>query len=205
MLKNYEKIKDGLIKQIEVGSFNYDRDYVDNEKINHNELSALRLGLMVGSVNEPIRSLLDVGYGNGFFLKWASKTIQKCYGYDIEPKYPLPDDIEEAKSITGHHYDVITFFDSLPCFRNLDFIKELRCNYVMVSMPWCHNFSDEWFEKWSQRKPDEYVWHFDDEALRRLMLKNGYMVVHYSNAEDAVKGQERRGHPNSLTGIFKKS
>lgn len=205
MLENYERDKSGAIKQVVTETFNYDRKYVDDSCVDNNELAILRLGVLIGAINKPIRELLDVGYGNGFFLKWASKTVQRCYGYDIEPAYPLPKNALKAESILGNNYDVVTFYNSLPCFRNLDFINQIKCQYIVATVPWCHNTSDEWFESWEERKPDEYVWHFNDETLQRFMLTKGYTLIHFSNIEDTIKGQVRIGLPSFLTGIFKKN
>jgi hypothetical protein len=41
---------------------------------------------------------------------------------------------------------------------DIEFVKDLKCHYVCISLPWCHYFSDEWFETWKHRKPNEHLW-----------------------------------------------
>ena len=64
------------------------------------------------------------------------------------------------------------------------------------------NFED-WFKNWKHRKPDEHIWHFNDETLTRHVLRNGYSTLHYSNAEDCLRG-EKLGYASYLTAVFRK-
>lgn len=209
MLENYERTKEGVIKQVTRNDFVYDEAYTLQKQselggeVEEERLSSLRLGLMIGSLNSTVTSLLDVGYGSGSFLKLASKVVSKCFGYDTPPAFPLPTKIRSAEDVSGRYYDVVTFFNSLEHMPEIDFIKSLRCKYIIITTPWCHNFSDDWFEKWEHRKPDEHLWHFNDESLQRFMLRRGYVCKHYSNVEDVLRGS-RVDHPNYLTSIFKK-
>lgn len=209
MIEGYEKLSTGVIKQTNPTPPAYDEQYVTryNNDLGglSNELSCLRLGLLLGSLNQPIAKLLDVGYGDGNFLDRASSVIKSCYGYDIPPNFPLPTkpNIERAKNITGAYYDVVTFYNSLEHIENLDFLKEIQCRFLAMTVPWCHNFSDDWFSNWKHRKPNEHIWHFNDETLTRFMAKMGYTIIHYSNVEDALRG-EKIGYASYLTAIFKK-
>ena len=210
MLTNYEKISTtGVIKQVEFTPPVYDTEYVIRYNASlagqADELSYLRLGLLLGSLNQSATKLLDVGYGDGNFLEKAASVIKSCYGYDISPQFPLPlkSNIELTQNITGAYYDVVTFYNSLEHMPEIDFIKDIQCQFLVITTPWCHYFSDEWFKNWKLRKPEEHIWHFSDETLLRFMRKMGYTAIHYSNAEDAVRG-EKLGYANYLTAIFKK-
>ncbi len=209
MIEGYEKLRSGVIRQISPNPPAYDEQYVTRYNTNlggrADELSCLRLGLLLGSINQSILKLLDVGYGDGNFLERASTVVKNCYGYDTSPAFPLPakTNIESVNKITGTYYDVVTFFNSLEHIDNLDFLSEIQCKFLVVTVPWCHNFSDDWFDKWKHRKPDEHIWHFNDETLIRFMAENGYTAMHYSNAEDTLRG-EKIGYASYLTAIFKK-
>jgi hypothetical protein len=98
---------------------------------------------------------------------------------------------------------VISFFDVLEHFEEIDFVKDLDCNYVYISLPWCHNFSEEWFMDWKHRRPDEHLWHFNEKSIENFFNEMGYDMVDYSNVEDLIRvsGEE---YPNILTCIFKK-
>ena len=64
-------------------------------------------------------------------------------------------------------------------------------------------FSDEWFEDWKHRNPDEHLWHFNDKSLNAFMDDMGYTKIAQSNIEDSIRKSDCE-HPNILTGIFKK-
>lgn len=207
MLDGYEKLTSGVIKHVKAVPPLYDVDYTTKYKVSlggqDDELSCLRLGLLLGATNQPIAKLLDVGYGDGNFLERASTVVQKCFGYDVSPAFPAPPNVTSVNSITGAYYDVVTFYNSLEHIPEIDFVKDIQCKYLVVTTPWCHYFSDEWFQNWKHRKPNEHIWHFNDETLSRFMRTRGYVCVHYSNAEDTLRG-EKSGYASYLTAIFRK-
>ena len=100
-------------------------------------------------------------------------------------------------------YDVVCFFDSLEHFDNIYIIKELKTDYIFISVPWCHNFSPDWFKSWYHRKPNEHLWHFNKESLLNFMSELGYNCIHTSNIEDTIR-KNNKEYSNILTAIFKK-
>lgn len=212
MLDNYEKNADGVIHQKRiVNSMQvYDKHYVDTRYNTYDEkrmqMAYYRLGFILGQIGEVPNSILDVGYGNGDFLKASSTIMNRCYGNDVS-NYPLPDKVEFVTNITAQHFNVITFFDALEHFEDIEFVKELDCDYLVVSLPWCHYFSDEWFDQWKHRRPDEHLWHFDDASLVRFADRMGYDLVSITNMEDAIRVDpvaKSEGYSNILTGVFRK-
>jgi len=162
----------------------------------------LRLGNIIGSLRRVPTSILDVGYGDGSFLKVCSNIIPECYGYDIST-YPIPEGCKQVKSFLDESYDVITFFDSLEHFEDIDFVRDLKCNAVCISVPHCHYKNDEWFKNWKHRRPNEHLWHFDKPSLKTFMHRMGYELVSYSNVEDTIR-KNNKEESNILTCIFKK-
>ena len=208
MLENYEKLPNGVIKQKEIINTiqSYNVEYVSERYNTYGEkglqMAYLRLGYLLGSIDEEIKSVLDVGYGNGDFLKVCSDIIQNCYGNDIS-NYPLPDKCVFVEDIFENEYDVTCFFDSLEHFEKIEFVSKLKSKYIYISLPWCHNKSDEWFSNWKHRREDEHLWHFNDESLVNFMLEMGYKKVRISNVEDAIR-KPINEDKNILTGLFKK-
>jgi len=204
---NYNTLENGVIKQVNYKKISYNIDY--SNKYNHygeksNYLSYLRLGVLLGALNRTPESILDVGYGNGAFLKSAKNIINHCAGLDISG-FPLPEDIHIETSLFHNHYDVICFFDSLEHFDNINIIDKLDCNYVFISVPWCHNYSPSWFMNWYHRRPNEHLWHFNDKSLIAFFQENGYEKIYMSNYEDTIrKNVSCEGHPNILSALFKK-
>lgn len=206
MLNNYEKLNNGVIHQITYNKIKYDYTYSDKynrygEKVNY--ISHLRLGALIGCIGKVPESILDVGYGNCSFLNVCSAIIPKCYGYDISD-YPVPENITKVKDFCNTHYDVITFFDSLEHMDDINIISKIRCNYVMISIPWCTYKSKEWFEKWHHRRPNEHLWHFDDKSLISFFKENNFECIHMSNLEDTIRQNDKCKPKNILTCIFKK-
>ena len=206
MLENYEKLQNSVVKQIVRKPFNYGFDYSNN----YNKLGELglrmgylRLGYITGAINKPIKTLLDVGYGNGDFLKVASEIVPNCFGSDVSNVYNLPKNCKYINDIYSQNFDVVCFFDVLEHFENIYDIKNLKAEYVVISLPNCHYFSDDWFENWKHRKPDEHLWHFNEDSLIKFMNEVGYDVINISNIEDTIRKNNEQ-YSNILSGIFKK-
>ena len=209
MLDNYEILPNGVIRQINTDNIiKYDTKYIDTyNSIGYAEnglyMSGIRLGFLLSTIDRPINSILDVGYGNGDFLKLCKKSIKQCYGNDIS-NYPLPEGVEFVDKITDKHFDVICFFDVLEHFKDISIVKDLKCDYVYISVPHCHNFSDEWFSNWKHRKENEHLWHFNKHSLLYFFWQMGYSVVRMSSIEDAIRTPVDSNN-NILTAIFKKN
>lgn len=209
MLDGYKKLPNGVIKQD--GFFQEKIKYDDNYIQTYEgfgeigvRMSHLRYGYIIGSIGNHPDSLLDVGYGNGDFLKVATQTIPNCYGTDISG-YPTPEGVEfiEWNKVFDKHFDVITFFDALEHFEDNSFVKDLKCDYVVVSLPYCHYFSDEWFKNWKHRKPDEHLWFYDAGALSTFMLEMGFLTINLTTIEDIIRKPVDE-YSNILTGVFRK-
>lgn len=206
-LKDYTFLPNGVIKQININKKRvYDKNYVNTSYNTYGDkvktISGLRLGYLIGSINKIPNSILDVGYGNGDFLNLAKSYIPNCYGSDISG-YPVPEGITFVDSIFNSFYDVICFFDVLEHFDDIYDVRKLNCEYVFISVPWCHYFSDEWFLNWKHLRPDEHLWHFNDTSLATFFNECGYSLVNKSNIEDSVRCNNQP-YQNILTCVFKK-
>lgn len=204
MISNYEYDQNGVIRQIEQTPIQYNRKYVDARYntygVLNDYISHLRLAYISGSIGRFPQSILDVGYGNGCFLSTCRKVIADCRGFDISG-YPVPENCLQVTDIFAAQHDVVTFFDSLEHCPDIYFLNKLQCNYVCISLPWCHYFSDEWFTTWKHRRPNEHLWHFDDKSLTRFMTSQGFSCINICNIEDVVRRHDF-SYPNILTGIF---
>jgi len=208
ILQNYEQLSHGIIRQININKIEYDFDYsnkYNNYEEKANYLSHLRLGVLIGAINKIPNSILDVGYGNASFLKAASSIIPTCYGSDLHNTYPLPDKCIFTNDIFKQESEVITFFDSLEHFNDIFIIDKLKCKYIMISVPWCHYFSDEWFENWIHRRPNEHLWHFNDKSLISFFESYVFKCIYQSNFEDSIRKRETfNNSENILSCIFEK-
>lgn len=204
MLKNYSIDKCGVVYQVKKNLYTYNDNYIKNsygfEPVRDN-MSHLRFGHLVGSIGRVPNQLLDIGYGNGSFLHTAQSVVKECFGSDILPAYPLPDGVCFVDDIFANYYEVVTFYDSLEHFDDIYIIGNLKCKYVVVSVPYCHYLNDKWFENWKHRKPDEHLWHFNERSLISFMSAVGFSCVNISSIEDVIR-KPVDDLANILTGVF---
>lgn len=86
------------------------------------------------------------------FCKTIETEVLHRYGHDISG-WKVPDGCEFVEDIMKDHYEVITFFDSLEHMNDIEFVKDLKCDYVCISVPCCHYFDDDWFDNWKHKNP----------------------------------------------------
>lgn len=217
MINNYRKLNTGAIKQIVIEPFKYDEKYVqdryDTYGVQCDMMSYLRYGFIVGSINKKPNSVLDVGYGNGSFLKICKNAGAETFGTDVS-HYEL----KFGKALAfdkclDKYFDVITFFDSLEHFENIDFLEKLQCEFICISLPNCmYNAiekkdgelqADAYFSNWKHRREHEHIWHFDIATLEKTMKLYKYKLINFEHIEDIIR-KPTTNFPNILTAIFKK-
>jgi len=206
MLENYELLPNGVIRQRVVNKIKYDYDY-SNKYNNYGEkgnyLSFLRYGVLLGVLQETPTSLVDVGYGNGDFLRACRGSIPNLFGCDISD-YPIPEGCQPV-TLEDIHVDVTCFFDSLEHFEDISFVKDLDTKYVYISVPWCHYLSDDWFKHWYHRRENEHLYHFSKEALLTFFQECGYDCIYTGSHEDIIRiNPSVQPLPNILSCIFRK-
>lgn len=199
--------KYGVIHQLKPEPYKYDENYVHtydtpDYQIQSDLLQALRLGFLIGSHGSQPLSIHDVGYGNGAFMKFARRLVNNVTGSDISgveiPGFRTTRRIEAAS--------VITFWDALEHIPNLDFVKSLPCETVIISLPWCHfhSMGKNWFDfKYPHRKPNEHLHHFDSYSLKNFMSDQGWHEVSTCNHEDIVR-KSKHEMMNILSMSFKR-
>jgi hypothetical protein len=206
-LENYEILANGVIKQKNVKKITYDYTY-SNQYNQYGErgayLSYLRLGVLMGALQKTPTSLVDVGYGNGSFLKACKGTIPSLYGCDLSD-YPPPEGCKRINFQDISNVDVTCFFDSLEHFDNIYDIKQIDTKYIFISVPWCHNLSDEWFMNWYHRRENEHLYHFNDKSIVAFFKECGYSCIYQGCFEDVIrKNPSLQGLPNILSCLFVK-
>lgn len=206
-MDNYEVLDTGVIKQINYKMVKY--DYTYSNKYSHygektNYMSHLRFGVLMGVLKRFPTSIVDVGYGNGSFLKLCKENIDRVYGCDVSD-YPIPEGCKKIEFTDISNVDVTCFFDSLEHFEDIDLVKRIDTQYIFISVPWCHNLSDEWFLNWHHRRENEHLWHFNDKSIVEFFKTGGYTCIYLGSFEDVVrKNTSLNGLPNILSCVFKR-
>lgn len=205
--RHYETDRFGVIVQTDHRPFVYDAKYsstYDTEayRRGNETLQSLRIGFTIAAHGRPVNSILDVGFGNGAFMLYAKKHIPFVYGVDVTgvevPGCYIMPEIVKA--------DVVTFWDVLEHFPNIDFIRDLPCETIVLSLPYCHMLTEgkDWFDnEYKHRKPDEHIRHFNPLSLTLLMNSYGWKAVAQSHHEDIVRASTH-GKENILSMAFKR-
>lgn len=216
---NYEINEFGVITQLDPKPFVYDAKYSStydtfSYKKGSNILQAMRYGFACASHGEYIESILDCGYGNGDFMVFARQHTKLVVGYDVTgvevDQCVITKDFNTFKN---SEVDVLTFWDCLEHFFNIDFLEIVKAKTICISLPYCkfanieHSNSRaaaiEWFYNWKHRKPDEHIRHFNRSSLTKTMKHYGWIkVVGYSHHEDIVRINS--APMNILTMAFKR-
>jgi hypothetical protein len=202
-MENYVKDDFGVIHQVKKNEFF--KDY-GVERNNYGEvsnyLSYLRLGFIQGTLPvDNFSTVLDVGFGNGDFLRACQKYFKVCAGYDLFYDY-LPEGCVKEESLHNNYYDVVTFFDSLEHFDDIKVLDKIKCKYVVISVPNCISDDPEWFMNWKHRRPDEHLHHFSANSLCLFLNSQGYSIHTISYFEDTIR--KSPGVNNILTVVAEK-
>jgi hypothetical protein len=205
--RTYEVDRYGVIVQTDHRPYVYDPQYSSTydkpEYVRGSDLlQAMRYGFVCSAHGRPMTSIMDVGYGNGAFINFVKQQIRWVYGHDVtgvplDGAYVMPEIVKA---------DVITMWDVLEHFPNVDFVKDLPCETLVISLPYCHFITEgkEWFDnQYPHRKPDEHIRHFNAISLTALMSSYGWKTVALSSHEDIVR-KSKHGQQNILSMAFKR-
>lgn len=170
----------------------YDEKYI-TDYFEHNSLrqmSLLRAGYVIGSCPDVTdKSIVDIGYGSGDFLRVMKKNGWKIFGCDV---HQLDLGIERVSLMDALtlRYNVVSFFDSLEHFNNFDLIKKINSRYIVVSVPCTPNDFFNLYvndrKKWKHYKPGEHLHYFTPKSIQKLF--SNYKLINTSNIEDIIRG-----------------
>lgn len=201
--------QDRIIKHINWMDFprrEYNREYLDKYRAipesQLTEMGILRIQTLediVGRLNH--KSIYELGFGTGYFLKQCAAQMMECHGYDVA------NDLHWVETYTPNcriEADIFCAFDVIEHLDDLDdLFDHVLSEWVFLSVPWLP-MDLSTFETWRHRRPDEHIWHFDEVSLPRFLRFYDYQLRYLGNPEDALRIGEREGQPNILTVIAKR-
>lgn len=148
--------------------------------------------------------LLDVGYGNGDFIRVCREHGWDAFGNDVNPTFypgvvrvPLP---SEPK--WPNRYKVVTFFDALEHFEDLKSVRWVshHTDWIIASFP---NPAPEFPFKldWKHYRPGEHHLYFQPTSLEKIFSFDERVakLVYYGGPEDAIRGKGVGGGRNITT------
>lgn len=178
-------------------------------------MSVLRLHVLhtVLQLNESLEKgyiavqkgpLLDVGYGNGDFIRVARSEGWEPYGNDVNPaEYEGVERVDlPPVARDNRRYRAITFFDALEHFEDLSIARWCShyTDWLLLSFPAVpDNFP---FDKnWKHYRPGEHHLHFQPESLEKIFSHNGRVaeIVYKGSPEDNIRPPARGSARNIWT------
>ena len=210
--ENYLRREDGVLHYTPGPTITYDKGYIEKyQKLpDADTMAYLRLGALVTALNNAgvheCHSVLDVGYGDGSFLRGARRAFTYSYGTDIST-FPVPTGVTQVAPDAWQtsRYQVICFFDSLEHFDNIDFVKSLNCEFVFISVPNCHYRSKDWFNSWRHQRPGEHIFHFSEETLDNFFRAMGFTPASpLLDHEDIIRVNNEQPELNILARLYRK-
>jgi SAM-dependent methyltransferase len=193
----------------------YDAEYVAQRYDRYpttEAMTALRLDVMESVIHlaetmprrEDLKRgrLLDIGYGNGSFIRGALKRGWDAFGNDVNPT-----DYEKVRKVDLPRggvmpYRAITFFDSLEHFEEFDGVRGIAdfTDWIFITMP-----LPPWYflsSVWKHWRPGEHHFYFRDprsfEALFSSERRDA-RIVYTERPEDVIRGALPDGLPNIQT------
>jgi SAM-dependent methyltransferase len=168
------------------------------------EMSDLRWDFIQSVLALPAASrILDVGYGNGAFLKRAKAADMAIFGVDLHTEdFGIP----VVTFDTPQTYDLVCFFDSLEHFPDFAPILRLRTRNVIVSIPNTPDLLRTAPAKWRHFKPGEHLHYFSGSSLDTLMRNWGFPTrLAEGYPEDNLRGKltiDGKAYDNIYTAIY---
>lgn len=152
---------------------------------------------------KPGSRILDVGYGNGAFLKRAREAGMLIHGIDVHSEdFGIPN----VDFDTDLEYDLVCFFDSIEHFPVFDPIFKLRTQAAIVSIPNTPRVLLASPTTWRHYKPGEHLHYFSRESLNRVMSRWGFnRKLTDGFPEDQLRGKllmEQKLTDNIYTAIY---
>jgi len=205
----YEIEESGAVHQTDAQPFIYDKKYTETyntpEYLRESELlQVLRYAYCTLAFRGRITSLLDVGYGAGQFMRFARKYTPLVYGYDVTGVQ-----VEDCKILDfmDAAVDVVTFWDVWEHMEDHSFARDLKCNTLVISLPYCHIHTEgvEWFSNgYKHRKKNEHVYHHNPQSLENELRSLGWNLLNMPDYFEDVVRKSTHGLQNIHSAAFKR-
>lgn len=183
----------------------YDAAYAHKyDSYPHQEISTIRWNFIQQSLALPPHSkILDIGYGNGSFLKHTRQQGMDIYGIDLHGEdFGIPEIGYDSKIA----FDLVCFFDSLEHFDVFDNPLSLKTQYAIVSIPDPVDCFLQTPREWRHYRPGEHLHYFSRTSLDLVMHRWGLAhKIAEGHPEDALRGKLRikdRQYDNIYTAIY---
>lgn len=155
------------------------------------------------------RSLLDIGCGYGFFLKYAQDYIDNVVGVELNPNVAevakaagLPVYNRSAESLSGEE-----FFDCIVMCDVLEHLQDplatlMLCNKMLnpggvlyIQVPNLLGFKLPYGHSWGL---PHHIWQFGKKSLSSLLVEAGFSNIRHKSGILGVVGVLEHGGPSII-------
>lgn len=197
----YEFIPDanGFLRQVNPKPFEYTLDYKARQSTNP-AMAWLRLGWLAAHIPyDTLRTFtaVDIGSGNGTFVREAAKVFKRCVPYDLRGE-SITD-----KELYHTHFDLICMSDVLEHYHDVNDLWALSFDYAMISFP--ETPCNIPVNIWRHYKPNEHLYMMTAKAFKPWVEKHGYEVVASGCPEDMIRSRWDDAHVNISTFLIKRT
>lgn len=142
-------------------------------------------------------TLLDIGCGNGWYLKQMAKRGWKSFGYEFEKEYAEKLSFQLNMTVLSRedslkeypeYFDLITFNSSFEHLPNPTKMLELACRAlkkrgkIFISVPNIRSKEARLFgKKWVHLDPPRHICLFDKQQLADLLTRFGFQEIKIKN------------------------
>jgi methyltransferase family protein len=168
----------------------------------------LPAGKQLMDCNSP--RLLDVGYGNGSFIRRMVHRGWDAYGHDVNPTIydgVRTADLPVRPLASDERYKAISFFDALEHFEELNKVRYVADNtdWIFLSFP---NAPEDYplrAAAWKHYRPGEHHFAFRVPTLEKLFSyeRHTAKAIYVGSPEDSIRGKRADGEANILTVALK--
>lgn len=209
-MKNNIDLPDGydyegpFIKQTKHSDFKYTIDYKARQSTNV-QMSFLRMGWLSAHIPYEEMSqmnVVDIGSGNGAFIKNARSVFKRVRGYDLAGNSITKEELYETT------WDLIVMSDVLEHFHDISDLFEMKWKYAMITFPETPEVdSFEDLMKWRHFKPNEHIYHLDLKGMEEWLanIDSSVEVVGSGHFEDHIRKRWDDRVPNITTMLVKRT
>lgn len=190
----------GHLWQYRPAPIEYGKKYLETYKGRPTlELSWVRLAFLY--IYKKDGRILDIGYGDGEFIRQGSRAGFTVLGYDAhmdEIGVPV------VKSLEPGVFDIVTMFDSFEHMPDLNEPFKVAPSLFVVTVPWLpEGVMDENIRTWRHYKPNEHLHYFTEKSLRAVFSRHGYGMETREPIEDLIR-KNPQASPNTMTFVFRR-
>jgi len=179
--------------------FVYDTSYKARQGTN-TAMSWLRIGWLAAHIPYPelkTFNAVDIGSGNGSFVKEAQNVFKRIFSYDL-----AGESIADTE-LYSTNWDLISMADVLEHYPDIDDLWTLSFEYALISFPEKPMGTD--LRQWRHYKPNEHLYMLDAATFSQWVVANNYKVIAQGCPEDFIRKRWDTEKTNISTFLIKRN